>query len=356
MRIKNLGILAGILVLAGLAAAARPEQAPDGLRNIEVKRFGVLVQAPVAWTPIVWGQDDRAFVLRLPQDDQSTKGYVSCELGLAPEALADFQKRIQAADEAEQKTASPRRKLTLNRLAAIDAQRFGQERAAQWGKRLDSLWEYPGGEKGTSYELETRVIRGEMLYTFTLRTDQAHFDAYRADFEELLASAKLTPPETGLQRMPQGFWMQRDFNFALRLPDDWRPSFGPNDKVLFFATGKTHEVFTDNLIVLASPPKPLELEKLHDSLPREIAAVDPGAKVNSRIIKQGVEPALETVIHTKRGPLDVTIIERRFRGPTRNYEVKFTCETAEYNRIEASLRKSLDSFIEVAEPPKHDPI
>jgi hypothetical protein len=356
MRIGNLGILAGTVALAAVAVGARPEQAADGLRNIEVKRFGVSVQAPLAWNLIVWGQDDRAFVLRLPQEDQSTKGYVSCELALAPEELEDFRKRFQTSDEAEQKQAKPQRKLTLNRIAPVDGKRFGQERAEQWGKRLDSLWEYSGGEKGTSYELQTRVICAEMLYTFTLRTDQAHFDAYRADFEELLASAKLAPPETGLRRMPQGFWMQRDFNFALRLPDDWRPSFGPNDKVLFFATGKTHEVFTDNLIVLASAPKPLELEKLHDTLPREITAVDPKAEVSSRIIKQGAEPALETVIHTKRGPLELTIIERRFRGPTRNYEVKFTCETAEFKRIEAGVRKSLDSFIEVAEAPHHDPI
>ena len=61
----------------------------------------------------------------------------------------------------------------------------------------------------------------------------------------------------------------------------------------------------------------MEFEKPHDALPREIMAADPGAKVTSQITKQGVEPALETLIETKRGPLQVTIIERRFRGRKR---------------------------------------
>ena len=221
------------------------------------------------------------------------------------------------------------------------------------GRRLDSLWEYTAGNRA-SYELVTRIITDDLLYTFTLRSDQAHFDAYRADYEDMLASARITPPETGVRRLASGLWMQRDFRFALRLPEDWHPTFGPNDRALFFAVGKKHDMFSDNLIVLASPSKPLELEKLRDALPREIAAQEPQAHAESRIVKQGAEPALETVIRTRRDGLDLVILERRFRGPTRNYEVKVTCEAAEFKRLEADLRKSLDSFVEVSEEPNHD--
>jgi len=353
MQLGKLRLLVAAALLAVLAAPARAERPGEGLRFIAVKRFGVTVQAPLAWNLIDWGQDDRAFVLRLPQDDRTVNGFVSCELAMAPEKLEEFQKRIEQSAAAEQKQAHPERRLTLNQVAPLDPKRFGEERTKQLVRRLDSLWEYTVGNR-TSYELITRLIAGDLLYTFTLRSDQAHFDAYRADFEEMLASAKIVPPETGLRRMPGGLWMQRDFRFALRLPEEWRPAFGPNDKALFFATGKKHEVFTDNLIVLATPSKPLELEKLRDGLPREIAAQDPHAQVESRLVKQGAEPALETVIRTKRGGLAVVILERRFRGPTRNYEVKFTCEAAEFKRLEADLRKSLDSFVEVSDEPHHD--
>ncbi len=351
MPCPSLALLAVLLLIT--AAAARAEQPGEGLRTIDVKRFGITVQAPLAWNLIGWGQDDRAFVLRLPQDDRAVMGLVSCELSMAPEALEEFQKRIEQSAKAERQQAHPDRKLTLNQIEPLDARRFGEERAKKLGRRLDSLWEYTAGDR-TSYELITRIIAGDLLYTFTLRSDQAHFDAYRADYEDMLASARIAPPETGLRRLASGLWMQRDFRFALRLPDEWRPAFGPNDRALFFAAGKKHEVFTDNLIVLASPSKPLELEKLRDTLPREITAQDPQAHAESRIIKQGAEPALETVIRAKRGGLDLVILERRFRGPTRNYEVRFTCEAAEFKRLEAELRKSLDSFVEVSEEPKHD--
>ena len=138
------------------------------------------------------------------------------------------------------------------------------------------------------------MISNGTLYTFSLATDEAHFEAYRLDFEEMLASAVFTPPETGLQRLPGGYWMQRDFRFALRLPPGWKPAFGPDDKALFFATGEAHDVFTDNLLVLAGPIRALDLQLLKETLPSEIVKADEHAKVTCTIVPQGAAFALET--------------------------------------------------------------
>jgi hypothetical protein len=339
MRILFLAIVVCTL-LAGQS------EAQDGLRTINVRRYGIQVRAPQAWAPIDWGTNERAFVLSVPQDAGSRGGKVACELGVAPESLEEFRKRHQANDEAEQKLEKPRRKLVENRLEPLDPQRYGKEKAEQLGQRLVSVWQHED-DNGVWFELRARVISHDTLYTFSLLSDEAHYDAYRADFEEMLKGATFTPPETGLQRLPGGYWLQRDFRFALKLPPGWEPSFAPNDRVLFFATGVSHEVFTDNLLVLASPARPLELAALKQSYPEAIRAEDPKAEVICKLVPQGAGVALETVIHTQRGPLALTILERKFQSQRRNYEVKFTCESAEFKRIEAELRKSLDSFREL---------
>jgi hypothetical protein len=324
-------------------------QADDGLRGVDVRRFGISVRVPQAWNLIDWAANEKAFVLRVPQDAGSMSGLVACELGVAPASLEELQKRHQANDEAEQKQDTPRRKLLENRIEKLDPDRYGADKAQHIGQRLVSLWQQ-SDERGASFDLRVRLISHDTLYTFVLASDEAHFDAYRADFEEMLQRATFTPPETGLQRLPGGFWLQRDFRFALQLPSDWQPSFAPHDKVLFFATGASHEAFTDNVLVLASPARPLELAELKESYPAAIKAEDPNAAVDCKLVPQGEGIALETVIHTQRGAYALTILERRFQGQRRNYEVKFTCETGEFQRIEAELRKSLHSFRELKDP------
>lgn len=337
-----------VVLIAGVVLGQEEQQPSDGLRTVNVQRFGIVVKAPVAWPLIRWAQDNTAFTLRLPQEDGSRAGYVSCELAVAPESLTDYQRRHQEADQREQKQPMPRRKLVSNAIEKLDAKRFGKQ-AKRLTERLLSLWEYTGEMGEKSYELCSRVISEDTLYTITLVSDEAHFAAYRLDFEELVAGAQYSPPETGLRRMPGGFWMQRQYLFALRLPPEWKPAFGPSDKALFFATGTTREVFTDNLIVLAEPGRPIDFDVLLKELPDGIAKIDPAAKVTCQLVPQNGQKALETVIETKRGPFEITILERRFRGEKRNYEVKFTCESSEFKKIEVELRKVLDSFREVAE-------
>ncbi len=348
----------GILCFGGvfvMVAPAHSQQPVDGLRTVDVKRFGITVKAPVAWNLIVWSQDARAFVLRVPQEKKSSEGSVTCELTMAPETLAGIRKRMAAEAEVERQEIHPQRKLTLNRINPLDGKRFGDAKVQRFGERLDTLWEYPVDDMESRHEFTVRMIGGEMLYAFTLRTDQAHFDAYRADFEEMLAGAILVPPETSIRRMSGDLWMQRDFHFALKLPVTWRPAFGSNDKVLFYAVGKPHQKVNDNLVVRAGPAQALDLAKLRDSLPREITTGDPQAVVTAKLIKQGAEPALETLVQTRRDDQDITILERRFRGPKCNYEIKITCSADEFKQQEVEFRKTLDSFIEIAETPPKDP-
>lgn len=163
-----------------------------------------------------------------------------------------------------------------------------------------------------------------------------------------MRAAAYSEPETGVRRMPGGYWMQREYRFALKLPEGWKPSFGPHDKVLFFASGDKHEVFTDNLIVLASPKRDLDLVKLQETLPGEIAQADPKAEIEQcKVVLQGDEEALESVIHIQRGPFKITIFERRFSGKECNYEVRYTLERSAFEKTEKALRKSLESFKEI---------
>ena len=275
-------------------------------------------------------------------------GYVSCELGIAPERLEDFRKR-HADEAAAEPVESASRTLTRNDVEPLDEATYGREFAENLGERLVTEWEYCDEKGQRWYEVRLRVVHACTLYTFTLASDEAHFAAYKLDFDEMFASARFSPPHTGLQRLDGGYWMQRQFRFAMKLPADWKPAFGPSDKALFFATGATHDLFTDHLLVLASRAKPLDLKALQSSLRAEIMRTDPQAQVTCELVEQGAVTALETVIQTRRDDVDVTILERRFGSDLRNYEVKFTCERGEFERLRDRLRKSLDSFVEVAE-------
>ncbi len=340
--------LGSLLTAMLLLADAAYGQSADPRRKVVVERYGISVRAPQAWELITWGENDRAFVLRLPQDDESPVGYVTCDLSVAPDQLETFRDREQTNDEVEQQREEPRFRLTKNQLEPLDQEKFGTERVAEIGQRLICEWEHRRDNDVPWFEQRIRLISHDTLYTFTLATDEAHYEAYRLDFEEMLVSARVSPPHTGLQKMPGGYWMQRDFRFALKVPTDWKPGFGPNDKVLFFAAGKTHDKHTDNLMVLATPSRPFDPHELKKELPEAIKRQDPQAEVaECNVVPQGERSALETVVHTRRGSHQITTLERRFRGQDRNYEIKFTCESAEFQRIADELRTALDSFVEI---------
>jgi hypothetical protein len=349
---------AGVLLLAVHAFLALGEsaRAEDGLRKVDVRKYGIVVRVPQAWLLVDWAQNDRAFVLKLPQDAGSKAGMLVCELSAAPAGLLPFQQHEQSlADKVRaEQDENEKRKLVENKIEPLDAAQYGKQAAEQIGQRLTTVWQHASqGTEPTWYEARVRLVSHHTLYTFTLTSDEAHYESYLLDFEDMLRSAQFSPPETGLRKLPGGYWLQPDFRFALRLPEGWQPAFAPQDKVLFFATGQRHEAFTDNLLVLASPAEPLDLALLKQRYAESLAKTAPEAVVEScEVVPHGNGAALETVIHTKRGPFEISVLERRFRGAKRNYEVKFTCETSEFKKQLDALRKSLDSFQELHDAPE----
>ena len=338
-----------ILVASGLLAIASLATAEDGYRPVEPKGYGIAVQTPVAWRLSSFGDDKNAFVLMLPQDEDAPRaGLVSCQLELYPDSLEEIQKGQQAADDEEQKKTKPSGKLTLNTLELLNKEKYGKEKAEQLSRRLISQWDHEDADGSRWFEIKLRVVCEDALYTFSLNSDESHFDAYRLDFEDMFKSAKFTAFDTGLQKSPVGEWLQKKYRFALKLPAGWKPTFGANDKVPFLATGNRAGA-EETLVVLARPAAALDVDKLKDELPAQIQRDDAQADAACRIVPQGNVSAVETVIHTRRGPREVTILERRFRGEYRNYELQFECATSAFEKRADEFRKTLDSFHELAE-------
>ncbi len=362
MFIRPIAVSVACLV-AGLAAM-RLHAAEDGLRTVDAHRFGIVVRCPAAWKLTVWTRDNNAFVLGLPQEDGSPPGSVSCTLGIAPETLAAVEKQVTAERESQPEKAAanakpaddktPRRKRLQAQVTDISAEKFGAAQAKKLARRFDAEWQLVDARGRISFECQTSLISEGTLYTFRLVSDEEHFEAYRLDFQEMLQSAQFSAPETGLQQLDGGYWLQREFRFALRLPDGWRPAFGPDEKALLFATGKHRDTITDQLQISASAVQPLDLEKLRDTLPASITAADSHAKATCKIVAQGAGAALETMIETQPGETAVITLERRFKGTAHNYEIRVKCEAAEFKKQESALRKTLDSFREVAETPQKE--
>ena len=62
-----------------------------------------------------------------------------------------------------------------------------------------------------------------------------------------------SPPLTRTSLRPAPPWAQREFKFALELPDGWQPVLAPSQVALFFANGPAHGIWSDNVLVLAQP-------------------------------------------------------------------------------------------------------
>ena len=140
-----------------------------------------------------------------------------------------------------------------------------------------------------------------------------------------MSAAKFSAPNTGADLLEKktNRWIQREYRFALDLPEGWRPALAPSQVALLFANGPPMGIWSDNLLVLAHPHQKTDLEDLAKLLPDQLKQEDPNCQIIScKIIAQGKEKALETVVRTDRGPFSMTVIERRFRGGRFDYEVK----------------------------------
>lgn len=337
---KAIALLLGFLTLAayveGPGAVAAPDTATEAF---DAPKYGLSTNIPRDWPIAIREREDRIFVVLLSQQDPDRPGVVACELGLAPESLDEYRTRI---DGNSKRGGRPGGTLAQNRILK-DAK----------GERLETIWEFHprGGELWI--ELSVRVISNRQLYTFILNAEEGTYRRVRPAFDELIASARFTVPNTGadLYSKKANSWVQREYKFVLELPESWAPALAPSEVALLFANGPSKGVWSDNVLVLAHPRSEVDLNDLAIKLPDQLRRDEPNCEVLScQVIRQGTRDALETVVRTRRGPFSMTVIERRFRGERFDYEVKYTVETKRFEDLAPTLRKSLDSFRELPGP------
>ena len=275
---------------------------------------------PAAWEVAQREEEDRIFVALIPQADPMRPGVVACELGLAPETLDEYRTRLDANAARDRR---PGGKLVRNEVVK-----------AKDGDRLETLREFRPGFGGVWRELAVRRVANRQLYTFTLNVDEATYARAKPAFDAVLDSTRFTRPNTGADPDGPNRWVQREFKFALGLPDGWSPVLAPTEVALFYANGPAQGIWSDNVLVLAHPHRPTDLEALAKAFPDQLRAEEPDCEVLAcKVVKQGQADALETVVRTKRGPFSMTILERRFTGDRFDYEVKYTVETKRFDDL-----------------------
>jgi len=322
-------------LLATMATATDPVSDLPPTEPFEAPKYGVATRIPKAWPIAVHEEEDRIFVAVIPQQDFARPGVAACELALAPESLDDYRTRI---DKNAERDGGAGRKLATNRVIK-DAR----------GERLETIWEFHPDAGGFWREVRVRLIANRQLYTFILNVEDSVYAKVRPAFDALIAVTTFKVPNTGADLLAKASnrWIQREYKFALDLPEGWGPVLAPSEVALLFANGPPHGVWSDNLLVLAQPHRNDDLQELVKQLPDQLRREDPQCEVIScRVIEQGKAPALETVVRTSRGPFSMTVIERRFRGGRFDYEVKYTVESKRFDELVPKFRQSFDSFKE----------
>jgi hypothetical protein len=324
-----------LYVLVCVPLWADPVKEPLPTEPFEAPKYGFATRIPKAWPVAVHEEEDRVFVAIIPQKEFDRPGVAACELALAPESLDDYRTRID--------TTAKRNGRKSGKLASNQVVKDGS------GERLETVWEFHPDGGGFWREVSVRMIKNRQLYTFILNVENSIYAQARAEFDTLVRATSFTTPNTGADLLAKesNRWIQREYKFAIDLPEGWAPVLAPSQVALLFADGPPHGVWSDNLLVLAHPHKNADLNELAKQLPDELKRDEPGCEVLScQVVPQGKVEALETVVRTQRGPFSMTVIERRFRGERLDYEVKYTVESKRFEILTPALRKSFGSFRE----------
>ena len=324
-----------LLVLFGRVSARRPSSPPT--EPFDAPKYGLATRIPKDWPIAVREEDDRIFVAIIPQADFERPGVAACELALAPESLDEYRTRI---DTSAKKNGRQSGKLASNQVIK-DAR----------GERLETIWEFHPDAGGFWREVSVRIIANRQLYTFILNVEDSILRQELARPSTPWSTAtSFSAPNTGADLLAKksNRWIQREYQFALDLPEGWQPVLAPSEVALLFANGPPTGIWSDNLLVLAHPHRKTDLDELAKHLPDQLKQEDPNCEVIScKVIAQGKAKALETVVRTDRGPFSMTVIERRFRGDRFDYEVKYTVESKRFDQLAPKLRESLESFREM---------
>ena len=337
-----------LVITTAISPPDAAAQSADGKRTVDVPRYGIRTRVPHAWGLSDWGTNDLAFELQLPQDRGSKVGHVRCTLSVAPESLEDVRKTVRVAVEDPKAKPKVTRTLRVDEIRPLKSPAWPEELVKKFSRQLAIEWECEDSDGRRWYERSVHVIGDGMMYVFSIDSDEAHYDAFVLDFEDMCTALKIKLPESTLERLESGHWMQREYRFGLKLPENWRPVFILNERTLFQAAGDAHGTFSDGLTVHATLPQPLDMAKLKAEIPEQVKKRDAAAEVDCKIVEIGPFKVLETIVRTKRGEVETTTLERRFQTRRRNYEVKLSASTEEFKKREVEFRKVLDSFIELA--------
>jgi hypothetical protein len=322
--------------LLSYAVAVQPAARPPATVAFDAPKYGLATRIPKDWPLAVHEEDDRIFVAIIPQPDFERPGIAACELALAPENLDEYRTRI---DTSARKNGRKSGKLASN-VITKDAR----------GERLETVWEFHPDAGGFWHEVSVRLVANRQLYTFILNVEDSTYQKTRPAFDALVSAASYRAPNTGADLLEKktNRWIQREYRFALDLPEGWQPALAPSQVALLFGNGPPAGIWSDNVLVLAHPHGKTRLEDVAKLLPEQLKQEDPNCQIIScKMIDQGKDKALETVVRTDRGPFSMTVIERRFRGGRFDYEVKYTVETKRFDQLVPKLRQSLDSFREM---------
>ena len=338
-----LAILVALLTCAACAA-------DDGRRAVDVPQFGIATRAPLAWTLIEWGREDLAFVLRLPQERGSPPGSVSCQLEFADGTLDEWR-RQRLAVESEPKETRPLAKVVRDEIEQLDPQKFESLATQKIAERWVRLSESSSTRGRKTFELTNHMLYGGIVYAFTLRTDEEHFDAYRADFDDLSRSRAVSRADPGagpaarrilaaarLRICPLAARRVSSRRSRGKIRTQSHPTRRPADD----------KVSAAEVLLLATGELALDLDALRAKLPAEIVAADPQARVDHcQIVVQGQMRALETVVYTRRGEQPIATFTRQFRGQDRNFELRAICPADEFEANAANWRRVAESVREV---------
>ena len=107
------------------------------------------------------------------------------------------------------------------------------------------------------------MIANRQLYTFILNVEDSVYAKVRPAFDALIAATSFRAPNTGADLLAKASnrWIQREYKFALDLPDGWGPVLAPSEVALLFANGPPHGVWSDNLLVLAHSHRNADLQE-----------------------------------------------------------------------------------------------
>jgi hypothetical protein len=317
------------VIVAALLAAFGPVEG----RELASARYGLTLTLPEGWTIAERERDDKVVVAMLPAGVPGRPGVFACEIGLAPESLDEWRTRV---DE-----TARRRRWTLVRNEVVEV---------EGGRRLETFWEFRPSPEIAWVERTVRVIANRQIYTFLIQIDTEGYARERGAFEAAIESARFAEPETGCEPVegPANRWAQREYRFAIDLPEGWRPALAPAEIALLYANGPARGIWSDNVLVIARPKREEDLAELARTLPAQLVLEEPGCEVlKCEVVDQGKAKALETVVRTRRGPFSMTVLERRFTGDRFDYEAKFTVESERFEGLEAEMRRCLDGFEEL---------